>query len=93
MKHHETLVIQCDDIGARCRDIGARCGDICVWGSDVSDRPEVIRCNDIGARCGDVGAQRCDFGDRAELGTGDIGAELLAISAIAELVTVGITRV
>ena len=24
MKHHETLFIRCDDIGARC-------GDVCVW--------------------------------------------------------------
>ena len=53
MKHHETLVIQCDDIGAQC-------GDVCVWGSDISDRVEVIWCDDISARCGDVG-------DRAEL--------------------------
>ena len=52
---------------ARRLHIGARCGDVCVWGSDVSDRAEVIRCDDIGARCGDVGARRCDFGDRAEL--------------------------
>ena len=72
MKHHETLVIRSDDIGARCRNV-------CVWGSDVGNRVEVIRCDDIGARCGDVSA-RCgdvDVGDRAEL---------LAISAIAELV-------
>ena len=42
LKHWETVVI-------RCNDIGARCGDVC-------DRAEVIRCDDIGARCGDVGA-------------------------------------
>ena len=77
MKHHETVVIRCDDIGARCRDVGTRCGDVCVWGSDVGDRAEVIRCDNIGARCGDVGARRGDVSDRAELP---------AISAIAELV-------
>ena len=33
MKHHETLVIRCDDIGARCGDVG--------------DRAKVIRCDDI----------------------------------------------
>ena len=67
MKHHETVAIQCDDISARC-------GDVCVWGSDVDDRAEVIRCDDIGgrcrdvvARCGDVVAWRGDVGDRAEL--------------------------
>ena len=77
MKHHETVVIRCDDIGARC-------GDVCVSGSDVGDRADVIRCDDIGtrcedviARCGDVGARRGDVYDRVEL---------LAISAIAELV-------
>ena len=81
MKHHETLVIRCDDIGARCEDV-------CVWGSDVSDRAEVIRCDDIGARCGDVGARCGDVGARR----GDVGArrgdcaESPAISAIAELV-------
>ena len=37
MKHHETLVIRCDDICARCRDVGARCGDVCVWHGDVGD--------------------------------------------------------
>ena len=26
MKHHETVIIRCDDIGARC-------GDVCVWGA------------------------------------------------------------
>ena len=31
MKHHETVVIRCDDIGARCRNVGARCGEVCVW--------------------------------------------------------------
>ena len=69
VKHHDTrtLLIPCDDIGARC-------GDVCVWGSDVGDHAEVIRCDDIGtkcgdvgARCGDVGARRGDVGDRAEL--------------------------
>ena len=60
MKHHETVVIRSDDIGARC-------GDVCVWGSDVDDRAEVIRCDDIGDRCGDVVARRGDVGDRAEL--------------------------
>ena len=60
MKHHETVVI-------RCYDIGARYGDICVWGSDVGDRAEVIRCDDIGAGCGDVVARCGDVGDRAEL--------------------------
>ena len=73
MKHHERVVIRCDDIGARCRDVCARCGDVCVWGSDVGDRAEVIRCDDIGTRCGDVArcddvVARCvDVGDRAEL--------------------------
>ena len=64
MRHHETVVIRCDDIGARCGDVGARCGDVgarcgdvCVWGSDVGDCAEVIRCDDIGARCGDVVAR------------------------------------
>ena len=28
-------------------------GDICIWGSDVGDRVEVIRCDDIGTRRGD----------------------------------------
>ena len=64
MKHHEIVVIRCDDIGARCGDVGARYGDACVWGSDVSDRAEVIRCDDIGARCGDVGARCGDVGAR-----------------------------
>ena len=74
MKHHETVVILSDDIGARCGDVGARCGDVCVWGSDVDDLAEVIRCDDIGdrcrdvvAQCGDVIARRGDVGDRAEL--------------------------
>ena len=53
MKHHETLVIQCDDIGAQC-------GDVCVWGSDIGDHAEIIRGDDIGAQCGDVGARRGD---------------------------------
>ena len=58
MKHHETFVIRCDDIGARCGDVGGRCGNVCVWSSDVGDHAEVIRCDDIGAaRCGDVGAR------------------------------------
>ena len=67
MKHHETVVILCDDIGARCGDFSARCGDVCIWGSDVGDRTEVIRCDDIGARCGDVVAfmQAC-FGLKKE---------------------------
>ena len=92
MKHHETVVIRCDDIGARCGDVGAQCGDVCVWGSDVSDRAEVIRCDDIGAgfgdvvaRCGDVGARRGKR-RRSRGVTGDIGAEFTAISVIAELV-------
>ena len=38
-------------------DIGARCGDVCVWGSDVGDRAEVIQCDDISAQCGDIGAE------------------------------------
>ena len=91
MKHNETVIIRCDDIGARCGevcvwggDVGARCGDVCVWGSDVGDRAEVIRCDDIGAPCGDVDARRGDVGDRGV--TSDIGAEFPAISAIAELV-------
>ena len=82
MKHHETVVIRCDDIGARC-------GDVCVCGSDGGDRAEVIRYDNIGARCGDVVARcgdvvaRCgDVGARRGV-TGDIGAEL---PAIAELV-------
>ena len=77
MKHHETLIVRCDDMGAQC-------GNVCVWGSDVGDRAEVIRCDDIGAQCGDVGAQcrnvgarRIDIGDRAEFP---------AISVITELV-------
>ena len=45
VKHHETLVIRCDDTGARCGDVGAWHGN----------RAEVIRCDDVGARCGDVG--------------------------------------
>ena len=67
MKNHETVVIRCDESGARCGDVGARYGDIYVWGSDVGDRAEVIRCDDIGAGCGDVVARRGDVGDRAEL--------------------------
>ena len=92
MKHYETVVIQCDDIGARCGDVGARCGDVCVCGSDVGDRAEVIRCDDIGAQCGDIGARCGDVGAATSViarsyrryrrgVTGDIGAELLAISA------------
>ena len=84
MKHHETLVIRCDDIGAAdgalCGDVGARCGDVCVWGSDVGDRAEVIRCDDIGAPYGDVGARCGDVGARRG---DDIGGEF---PAIAELV-------
>ena len=74
MKHHEPVIIGCGDVGARY-------GEVCVWGSDVGDRAEVIRCDDIDAgcgdvvarygdivaRCGDVGARRGDDGDRAEL--------------------------
>ena len=67
MKHHETLVIRCDDIGAQCGDVGARCGDVCIWGSDVDDRAEVIRCDDIGARCGDVGDVHAAISAIAEL--------------------------
>ena len=78
MKHHETVVI-------RCGDIGARCGDVCVWGSDVGDRVEVIRCDDIGARCADVVAG-CGESQQSRGVTGDIGAEFSAISVIAELV-------
>ena len=48
MKHHETVVIRCDEIGARC-------GDVCVCGSDVGDLTEVIRYDDIGTRCRDIG--------------------------------------
>ena len=55
MKHHETVVIRCDDIGARC-------GDVCVWGSDIGDRAEVIRCDNIGTRCGDIVARCGDVG-------------------------------
>ena len=57
---HSTLVIRCDDIGARCEDVSA-------WRGDVGDLAEVILCDDIGARCGDVGARCGDVGDRAEL--------------------------
>ena len=53
LKHHETVIIRCDDIGARCGDVG--------------DRAEVIRCDDIDARCGDVVARGGDVDDRAEL--------------------------
>ena len=69
VKHHETLVIQCDDTGVRCGDVGAWHGD----------RAEVIRCDDVGARCGGVGARCGDVGGRC----GDVGdrAELPAISA------------
>ena len=87
LKHHETVVIRCDDIGAQC-------GDVCVWGSDVGDRAEVIRCDDIGARCGDVVAGCGDVvawrgprrRRRSRGVTGNISAEFPAISAIAELV-------
>ena len=74
LKHHETVVIRCDDTGARC-------GDVCVWGSDVGDRAEVIRCDAIGAqsrdvvaRCGDVVARcgdvvaRCGHAETSALG-------------------------
>ena len=67
------------------------CGDVCVWGSDVGDRAEVIRCDDIDARCGDVVAgcgdvARCgDVGARRGV-AGNIATEFPAISAIAELV-------
>ena len=54
LKHHETVIIRCDDIGARCGDVGAQCGDVCVWGSDVDDRAELPR-----YRCGVSG----DIGD------------------------------
>ena len=54
MKHHETVVIRCDDIGAGCGDVVARWGDV------------VARWGDVGARRGDVGARRGDVGDRAE---------------------------
>ena len=53
-------------IGAQCRDVGARCGDVCVWGSDVDDRAEVIRSDDIGAQCGNVGARHGDVADSVE---------------------------
>ena len=80
MKHHETVVIRCDDISARC-------GDVCVWGSDVGDRTEVIRCDEIGARCGDVVARCGVCGDvGARRGNVCDRAEFPAISAIAELV-------
>ena len=85
MKHNETVVILCYvvyDIGARCGDVGARYGDICIWGSDVGDRAEVIRCDNIGAGCGDVVARCGDVCARR----GDVGAEFTAILAIAELV-------
>ena len=79
MKHHETVVIRCDNIGARCGDVGARCGDVCICGSDFGDRAEVIRWDDIGSRCGDIVARCWDVGDREELPryrrgvSGDIG--------------------
>ena len=53
LKHCETLVI-------RCNDIGAQCGVVC-------DCAEVILCDDVGTQCGDVGARLGDVGDRAEL--------------------------
>ena len=55
MKLHETLVIRCDDVGARC-------GDVCVWGSDVGDRAEVIRCDDIGAQTSALDVLTSAFG-------------------------------
>ena len=45
MKHHETLAIRCDDIGARCGDIGAWRGDIGARRGDID-----VRRGDIGAR-------------------------------------------
>ena len=34
MKHHETLVVRCDDTGARCGDVGAWRGDrVAAWRS------------------------------------------------------------
>ena len=86
MKHHETVVIRCDDIGARCGDVGTRCLDVCVWVSDVGDRAEVIRCDDIGAGFGDVVARCGDVGAAIARSYRHIGAEFTAISAIAELV-------
>ena len=47
MKHHETLVIQCDDRRSMRRRR--------AWRGGVGDRTEVIRCDDIGDRNGDVG--------------------------------------
>ena len=46
LKHHETVVIRCDNIGARS-------GDVCIWGSDVGDRA-VIRCDDRRGVSGDI---------------------------------------
>ena len=57
MKHHETVVIRCDNISTQC-------GDVFVCGVDVGGRAEVIRCDDIGAQCGDVVARCGDVGVR-----------------------------
>ena len=53
MKHHETNVILCADIGARCGDVVARCGDVGVRHGDV-----VARHGNVGDRAeltGDIG--------------------------------------
>ena len=42
MKHHETLIIRFDDIGAACGDIGVRCGDVSAWRGDIGDRAELL---------------------------------------------------
>ena len=43
MKHHETLVIQCNDIGARYGDVGARCADVArgVTGDICTELPAI----------------------------------------------------
>ena len=68
LKHCETsrntltLVIRCDDIGARRGDVGARRGDVADRHGDVADRQ-----GDVADRQGDVADRHGDVGDRAEL--------------------------
>ena len=68
MKHHETLAIRCDDIGARC-------GDICVWGSNVGDTWWSFNATISGldaetSGLGDVGDRRRVSGDIGDCGVG-----------------------
>ena len=76
MIHHETLIIRCDDSGARC-------GDVSAWRGDVGNR-EVIRCDDIGARCGDVGDRAENWQPLATNTDGQLvtGAEFSAIAVL-----------